>query len=60
MPRAGPGSCIKSFVFLLLLHLVPRDAAALSLRPADALGWKVLIPLAIANLVVTGIVEVVL
>jgi NADH:ubiquinone oxidoreductase subunit H len=37
-----------------------RALPALSLRPADAAGVEVLIPLAIANLVVTGIVKVIL
>ena len=41
-----------------LLHLDPRDAAAPALRPADGFGWKVLLPLATLNVLVTAIVVV--
>ena len=40
------------------VHLDPGDAAAPALRPADALGWKVLLPLATLNALVTAIVVV--
>jgi len=30
------------------------DAAALPLRPAHGVGWKVLLPLAVINLLVTA------
>ena len=40
---------------ICLLHLGPRHAAAAPLRPADDLGWKVLLPLATLNVLVTAV-----
>ena len=39
----------------LRLHLGPRHAAALPLRPADALRLDFLFPLAMINLLLTGL-----
>ena len=38
----------------LPLHLAARDAAAPALRPADGFGWKVLLPVATLNALVTA------
>ena len=38
--------------------LDPRHAAAHPLRPADGLGWKVLFPLAVFNVLITAVVLV--
>jgi NADH-quinone oxidoreductase subunit H len=51
---------IKSFVFLYILVWVRATHPRYRYDQLMRLGWKVLIPLAIANLVVTGIVKVVL
>ena len=49
---------IKSFVFLYLFIWVRATLPRYRYDQLMRLGWKVLIPLAIANLVVTGIVRV--
>ena len=51
---------IKSFVFLYFFIWVRATLPRYRYDQLMRLGWKVLIPLAIANLVVTGIVKVVL
>ena len=51
---------IKSFVFLYIFIWVRATLPRYRYDQLMRLGWKVLIPLAIANLVVTGIVKVVL
>jgi NADH-quinone oxidoreductase subunit H len=51
---------IKSFVFLYLFIWVRATLPRYRYDQLMRLGWKVLIPLAIANLVVTGIVKVAL
>src|SRR5437764_789073 len=51
---------IKSFVFLYLFIWVRATLPRYRYDQLMRLGWKVLIPLAIANLVVTGIVKVML
>ena len=56
--RAGPGSSIKSFVFLYIFIWVRATLPRYRYDQLMRLGWKVLIPLAIVNLVVTGIVKV--
>jgi NADH-quinone oxidoreductase subunit H len=50
---------IKSFVFLYIFIWVRATLPRYRYDQLMRLGWKVLIPLAIANLVVTGIVKVV-
>jgi NADH-quinone oxidoreductase subunit H len=49
---------IKSFVFLYIFIWVRATLPRYRYDQLMRLGWKVLIPLAIANLVVTGIVKV--
>jgi NADH-quinone oxidoreductase subunit H len=49
---------IKSFVFLYIFIWVRATLPRYRYDQLMRLGWKVLIPLAIANLVVTGIVRV--
>jgi NADH-quinone oxidoreductase subunit H len=51
---------IKSFVFLYIFVWVRATLPRYRYDQLMRLGWKVLIPLAIANLVVTGIVKVLL
>ena len=51
---------IKSFVFLYIFIWVRATLPRYRYDQLMRLGWKVLIPLAIANLVVTGIVKVIL
>jgi NADH-quinone oxidoreductase subunit H len=51
---------VKSFVFLYLFIWVRATLPRYRYDQLMRLGWKVLIPLAIANLVVTGIVKVML
>ena len=51
---------IKSFVFLYVFIWIRATLPRYRYDQLMRLGWKVLIPLAIANLVVTGIVKVVL
>ena len=51
---------IKSFVFLYIFIWVRATLPRYRYDQLMRLGWKVLIPLAIANLVVTGIVRVML
>src|SRR4029077_16783518 len=51
---------IKSFVFLYLFIWIRATLPRYRYDQLMRLGWKVLIPLAIANLVVTGIVKVLL
>jgi NADH-quinone oxidoreductase subunit H len=51
---------LKSFVFLYVFVWVRATLPRYRYDQLMRLGWKVLIPLAIANLVVTGIVRVVL
>jgi NADH-quinone oxidoreductase subunit H len=51
---------IKSFVFLYIFIWVRATLPRYRYDQLMRLGWKVLIPLAIANLVVTGIVRVLL
>jgi NADH-quinone oxidoreductase subunit H len=51
---------IKSFVFLYIFIWVRATLPRYRYDQLMRLGWKVLIPLAIANLVVTGIVKVLL
>jgi NADH-quinone oxidoreductase subunit H len=51
---------IKSFVFLYIFVWVRATLPRYRYDQLMRLGWKVLIPLAIANLVVTGIVKVAL
>ena len=56
-----PGWCwflLKSFVFLYVFIWVRATLPRYRYDQLMRLGWKVLIPLAIANLVVTGIVKV--
>src|SRR5216110_1086189 len=50
---------LKSFVFLYIFIWVRATLPRYRYDQLMRLGWKVLIPLAIANLVVTGIVKVV-
>jgi len=50
----------KSFVFLYIFIWVRATLPRYRYDQLMRLGWKVLIPLAIANLIVTGIVKVVL
>ena len=62
-PRLHPGwtwFLIKSFVFLYIFIWVRATLPRYRYDQLMRLGWKVLIPLAIANLVVTGIVKVLL
>ena len=54
----GSGSCCKTFVFLYIFIWVRATLPRYRYDQLMRLGWKVLIPLAIANLVVTGIVKV--
>jgi NADH-quinone oxidoreductase subunit H len=49
---------IKSFVFLYLFIWIRATLPRYRYDQLMRLGWKVLIPLAIANLVITGIVKV--
>ena len=49
---------IKSFVFLYIFIWVRATLPRYRYDQLMRLGWKVLIPLAIANLVITGIVKV--
>lgn len=51
---------LKSFVFLYVFVWVRATLPRYRYDQLMRLGWKVLIPLAIANLVVTGIIRVVL
>jgi NADH-quinone oxidoreductase subunit H len=51
---------LKSFVFLYIFIWVRATLPRYRYDQLMRLGWKVLIPLAIANLVVTGIVKVIL
>ena len=51
---------VKSFVFLYIFIWVRATLPRYRYDQLMRLGWKVLIPLAIANLVVTGIVKVVM
>jgi len=51
---------IKSFVFLYLFIWIRATLPRYRYDQLMRLGWKVLIPLAIANLVITGIVKVAL
>ena len=51
---------IKSFAFLYLFIWIRATLPRYRYDQLMRLGWKVLIPLAIANLVVTGIVKVVM
>ena len=51
---------LKSFVFLYVFIWVRATLPRYRYDQLMRLGWKVLIPLAIANLVVTGIVMVLL
>jgi NADH-quinone oxidoreductase subunit H len=51
---------IKSFVFLYLFVWIRATLPRYRYDQLMRLGWKILIPLAIANLVVTGIVKVAL
>ena len=51
---------IKSFVFLYIFIWVRATLPRYRYDQLMRLGWKVLIPLAIANLVITGIVKVML
>src|SRR5438552_16276051 len=51
---------IKSFVFLYIFIWVRATLPRYRYDQLMRLGWKVLIPLAIANLVVTGIIRVLL
>jgi NADH-quinone oxidoreductase subunit H len=51
---------IKSFVFLYLFVWIRATLPRYRYDQLMRLGWKVLIPLAIANLVITGIVKVAL
>jgi NADH-quinone oxidoreductase subunit H len=51
---------IKSFVFLYIFIWVRATLPRYRYDQLMRLGWKVLIPLAIVNLVVTGIVRVML
>jgi NADH-quinone oxidoreductase subunit H len=51
---------IKSFVFLYIFIWVRATLPRYRYDQLMRLGWKVLIPLAIVNLVVTGIVKVLL
>jgi NADH-quinone oxidoreductase subunit H len=51
---------IKSFVFLYLFIWIRATLPRYRYDQLMRLGWKVLIPLAIANLVVTGLVKVML
>ena len=51
---------VKSFVFLYLFIWIRATLPRYRYDQLMNIGWKVLIPLAIANLVVTGIVKVVL
>ncbi|MEQ1730465.1 MAG: NADH-quinone oxidoreductase subunit NuoH [Vicinamibacterales bacterium] len=56
-----PGWCwflLKSFVFLYIFIWVRATLPRYRYDQLMRLGWKVLIPLAIANLVLTGIVKV--
>ena len=50
---------IKSFVFLYIFIWVRATLPRYRYDQLMRLGWKVLIPLAIVNLLVTGIVKVV-
>ena len=61
VPRLVPSwiwFCIKSFVFLYIFIWVRATLPRYRYDQLMRLGWKVLIPLAIVNLVVTGIVKV--
>src|SRR4030095_886940 len=49
---------LKSFVFLYLFIWIRATLPRYRYDQLMRLGWKVLIPIAIANLVVTGIVKV--
>ena len=51
---AASGSCSRRCVLIGLFILVRGVAAPAALRPADGLGWKVMLPLALLNLLVTG------
>jgi NADH-quinone oxidoreductase subunit H len=51
---------IKSFVFLYIFIWIRATLPRYRYDQLMRLGWKVLIPLAIANLIVTGIVKVML
>ena len=51
---------IKSFVFLYIFIWIRATLPRYRYDQLMRLGWKVLIPLAIANLVITGIVKLVL
>jgi NADH-quinone oxidoreductase subunit H len=49
---------LKTFVFLYIFLWVRATLPRYRYDQLMALGWKVLIPLAIANVIVTGIVKV--
>ena len=51
---------VKSFVFLYLFIWIRATLPRYRYDQLMRLGWKVLIPLAIANLVITGLVKVIL
>ena len=51
---------VKSFVFLYIFVWVRATLPRYRYDQLMRIGWKVLIPLAIANLVVTGIIRVML
>jgi NADH-quinone oxidoreductase subunit H len=51
---------LKTFVFLYVFIWIRATLPRYRYDQLMRLGWKVLIPLAIANLVVTGIVRVLL
>src|SRR5690349_16108356 len=55
-----PWFLIKSFLFLYLFIWIRATLPRYRYDQLMRLGWKVLIPLAIANLVITGIVKVAL
>src|SRR5260370_30657874 len=50
---------LKSFVFLYIFIWVRATLPRYRYDQLMRLGWKVLIPIAIANIVITGIVKVV-
>ena len=50
---------LKSFVFLYLFIWIRATLPRYRYDQLMRLGWKVLIPMAIVNLVVTGIVKVI-
>ena len=58
--RAGSGSSLKTFVFLYVFLWIRATLPRYRYDQLMRLGWKVLIPLAIANIVVTAAVKVAL